>query len=145
MKKKILIGLLVIFALIQFIRPARNESTTPGDRDITIKYKVPENVLAILKVSCYDCHSNNTNYPWHTNIQPFGWWMQGHINDGKRHLNFSEFSGYQEKKAKHKFEEIEESVRDHWMPLPSYLWIHSEAKLTDEQSKVIMEWAGSLK
>jgi hypothetical protein len=67
------------------------------------------------------------------------------VNDGKRHLNFSEYGSYDEKKAKHKFEEIQEAMTDKWMPLNSYLWMHHDAALTDEQFKAVAQWAGALK
>jgi hypothetical protein len=146
MVRKILLGLLVVLVLIQFIRPEKNTSTTtPSPNAVGSKYPVPENVQQILTYSCYDCHSNNTKYPWYTNIQPVGMWLQGHVNDGKRHLNFDEFATYAEKKAKHKFEEIEEAARDGWMPLDSYVLIHGDTRLNPEQAKVIAEWAASLK
>lgn len=143
--KKIGIGLLVILIVIQFIRPTRNISAQPSENDITLKYSVPENVQIVLQESCYDCHSNNTRYPWYTNIQPVGWWIQSHVNEGKQHLNFSEFGTYAEKKAKHKFEEIEESMNTGWMPLESYLIIHADAKLSKEQSDAMRTWAAALK
>lgn len=143
--KKIGIGLLIALMVIQFIRPTRNISAQPSENDITLKYSVPENVQIVLKESCYDCHSNTTRYPWYTNIQPVGWWIQSHVNEGKQHLNFSEFGAYPEKKAKHKFEEIEESMNTGWMPLESYLIIHSDAKLTKEQSDAMRTWAAALK
>jgi Haem-binding domain len=145
MAKKILIGLLVVLVLIQFIRPAKNISPGPTTNAIETKYAVPANVQKSLKYSCYDCHSNNTKYPWYTNIQPIGLWLQSHVNDGKRHLNFDEFATYSEKKAKHKFEEIEETTKTEWMPLDSYLIIHGDAKLTPDQWKEMREWAVALK
>ncbi|MBS1976078.1 MAG: heme-binding domain-containing protein [Bacteroidetes bacterium] len=145
MKKKILYGLIAILALLQFVRPTRNISAEASPNEINLHYAVPDQVMSTLKYSCYDCHSNNTKYPWYFNIQPVGMWMQSHVNDAKRHLNFSEFGSYEEKKAKHKFEEIEDAASNGWMPLGSYLLIHSDARLTPEQSKAIAEWAGALK
>jgi Haem-binding domain len=145
MKRKILIGIAAILVLIQFIRPTRNEGQASGENEISMKYQVPDEVKDVLVFSCYDCHSNHTNYPWYTNIQPVGWWMQGHVNEGKRHLNFSEYGPYAEKKAKHKFEEIEDAASNHWMPLDSYLWLHPKAKLTEDQSKAVAAWAAALK
>src|SRR5579862_3867915 len=104
--KKILAAVSVVLIVIQFIRPSRNNGDADGLNTISKKYQVPEQIHSILKQSCYDCHSNNTNYPWYANIQPLGWWIQyTHVNDGKRHLNFSEFASYPEKKAKKKLEE----------------------------------------
>lgn len=145
MKKKIGLGLLVVLVIIQFIRPTRNTSTTESPNEISKYYDVPADIQAVLKKSCYDCHSNNTVYPWYTNIQPVGWWLQNHVNEGKGELNFSEFGTYDQKKAKHKFEEIEEVLNEGEMPLSSYTLIHGDAKLTAEQTATIAAWAGALK
>lgn len=145
MARKILIGLAVVFVLIQFIRPERNQSPGAQPNGIETRYSIPANVQQVLKYSCYDCHSNNTNYPWYTNIQPVGWWLQSHVNDGKRHLNFDEFTTYSEKKAKHKFEELEETTKTGWMPLESYLIMHGDAKMTPQQAEEMRVWAAALK
>jgi hypothetical protein len=89
--KKILLAALIVFIAIQFIRPARNECGQPSPTDISKIDSVPGNVQTILKTYCYDCHSNHTNYPWYSNIQPAGWWLASHIKEGKAELNFSEF------------------------------------------------------
>ncbi len=145
MKKKIGLGLLVALVVIQFVRPTRNSSASESLNDISKFYDVPDEVHAVLKKSCYDCHSNNTVYPWYTNIQPAGLWLQSHVNDGKEELNFSEFGAYDQKRAKHKFEEIGEVVGEAEMPLSSYTLIHRDAKLTSEQSSAIAAWASALK
>lgn len=145
MVRKILVGAISILVIIQFIRPARNESASVSPNDITLAYPVPEQVQTILKTSCYNCHSNNTTYPWYANVQPVGWWMQKHVNDAKKELNFSEFGTYSEKRAKHKFDEMVDEVSEGEMPLKSYLIMHAEAKLTPEQSKALTDWAGALK
>ena len=144
MKKKILIGLLVFVVVIQFIRPSRNLSDKATPNEIGLHEQVPEEVKAILTHSCYDCHSNNTVYPWYANLQPVGWWMQWHVNEGKRHLNFSEFGSYSEKKAKEKYKDIDEVVSNGEMPLDSYVWLHQDTRLTPEQSKVVVDWAKGL-
>jgi hypothetical protein len=145
MKRKIFLGLIVVLIVIQFIRPTRNSSVVTGPHDITMHYAVPADIQAILKSSCNDCHSDNTEYPWYSNVQPVGWWIQHDVNEAKHHLNFSVFGTYPEKKAKHKFEDIEDAAVNGWMPLESYLWFHPEAKLTPEQSKALGAWAAALK
>ena len=145
MKKKIGLVLLAILVIIQFIRPTRNESTTPSPNDISGHFAVPADVQAILKRSCNDCHSNNTVYPWYTNVQPIGWWLQNHVNEGKRELNFSEFSTYTPKRQSHKMEEVAEQVKKGEMPLDSYLWVHTEAKLSDADKQLLVQWAEKVK
>lgn len=141
MVKKILLGLLVVFVVIQFIQPEKNVNKAVQVNHIATKYTVPDTIENLLSVACYDCHSNNTKYPWYNNIQPVAWWLASHVNDGKKHLNFDEFTKYSLKRQDHKLEEVIESQTDHWMPLDSYTWIHKEAKLADAQSKLIIDWA----
>jgi hypothetical protein len=144
MLKKILLLLLIVFIGIQFIHPKKNISTAVSGNDITVHYPVPGNVLSILKRSCYDCHSNNTLYPWYNNIQPVAWWMADHVNVGKEELNFSEFDVYPAKKQLHKLHALVGQVKDDRMPLDSYLWIHKDAKLDTTQKDVVLQWADSL-
>ena len=138
--KKILLGLLIIFIVIQFFRPAKNINTQAFPGDITHTVSTPDTVLAILKNSCYDCHSNNTRYPWYNNIQPVAWWLHSHISDGKRALNFDEFGSYTLKRQLNKLKAIREEVTGGGMPLSSYLIIHTDAKLSDAEKKLIGDW-----
>ena len=82
--KKILLAILLVFIVMQFIRPARNSSNNQQAADMISQFNAPDNVAGILKASCYDCHSNNTRYPWYANIQPIGWLLAGHVKDGKK-------------------------------------------------------------
>lgn len=145
MIKKILIGLLVVLVVIQFIRPERNVSEIPSQNDIRVHYSVPANVESVLKRACYDCHSNNTNYPWYANIQPVLWWLQDHIEEGKEELNFSEFATYSAKRADHKLDEVIEMVEEEEMPLESYTYIHKDAILSSSEKKLLMDWAADLR
>jgi hypothetical protein len=140
-KKQIFLTLLVLFVIIQFIRPTRNVGIADTPNDITHFSAMSPDVKTILETSCYDCHSDHTNYPWYTNIQPVGWWMQDHVDEGKRGLNFSQFTKYGIQKKMRRFKQISNEVNDDGMPLNSYLWIHTNAKLSDEQKKMVSEWA----
>lgn len=144
MIKKIAYVLLAALVIIQFFRPARNISTAKSPNDISNKYTVPASVQEILNTSCYDCHSNNTVYPWYANIQPVAWWLADHVNEGKKELNFSEFITYSPKKAHHKLEEVIEQTKEGEMPLQSYTIIHQNAKLSDTQKLEIATWADGL-
>lgn len=144
MKRKILLVLLAILVIIQFIRPAKNQSTTKSPTDITAQYSVPATVQTILDKACADCHSNNTYYPWYSNVQPVGWWLANHVNEGKRELNFSDFASYPAKKQHHKLKEIIETVKEGEMPLNSYTWIHKNAILTEQEKLALSQWADSL-
>lgn len=144
MIKKIAGILLLILIGIQFIRPERNESTGITDKDISQQYYIPDDIQVMLQRACYDCHSNHTNYPWYTNIQPIGWWMSVHIEDGKEKLNFNEFGALKPKEQDHVVDEIIEVLENGEMPLPSYLAMHGEAKLF-EDTAVLIDWARKLK
>jgi hypothetical protein len=102
--------------------------------------EVPGHIQNILKASCYDCHSNHTNYPWYASINPLGLWLDHHIREGKEELNFSDFSRYDKKKLDHKLEETLEEVQEGHMPLPAYLWLHDEAKLNQHQINQVVAW-----
>ena len=145
MLRNVLLALLVMLVVIQFIRPAKNQAVGMSTNDITTKYAVPDNVHTILKRSCFDCHSNNTEYPWYNNIQPVAWFLDHHVQEGKGELNFNEFAAYSPKKARHKLEEVGNAVTEGWMPLDSYLWIHQDAKLSSEEAKLIANWANGLR
>ncbi|WP_373397137.1 heme-binding domain-containing protein [Algoriphagus halophilus] len=84
-----------------------------------------------------------TTYPWYSNLQPIGLWLNGHVNDGKRHLNFSEFINRPLAYQNHKLEETIEMVEENEMPLPSYtyLGLHPEAKMTSEEREILIDWA----
>jgi len=138
--KKILLVLLIVCIAIQFIQPAHNTSGQVLWTDITKTVSVPDKVLDIFKNSCYDCHSNNTRYPWYVYIQPMGWMMARHIKNGKKNLNFSEFGSYSLRKQVNKLRAIETSIKEESMPLSSYTIIHTDAKLSEEDRKLITDW-----
>ena len=144
MKRKVLFWLLIVIGIIQLVRPSRNLSAGISNNDIRTTYAIPPGIDAILKRSCNDCHTNNTIYPWYTNIQPVGWWLQNHVNDGKSHLNFSEFATYAPKRQHHKLEETVELVKEGEMPLKSYLWMHKEARLSPQDQAALVNWADAL-
>jgi hypothetical protein len=145
MLKKILYVLLGGLVLIQFFHPEKNISAGPFPNDITTKYSVPANVQDVLKRSCYDCHSNNTAYPWYNNIQPVAWWLKNHVDDGKGEINFNEFASYEPKKARRKLNEVAEQVEKGEMPLGSYTIIHKDAFLDEGQKKLVADWAKALR
>ena len=145
MKKKIIIGLVLFLAIIQLIQPEKNRATGIAKDDIRNKYVVSGQVISILEKACYDCHSNNTNYPWYAYIQPVAWYTAHHVNEGKSELNFSDFANYPHKKAHHKLEEVEETVANGEMPNNAYLQMHANAKLTDEEKQILIDWSKSLR
>jgi hypothetical protein len=140
MKKKIGLSIIVLAVLIQFIRPSKNTGEAEGKNDLSHSVTIPDTIRTILKVACYDCHSDHTDYRWYHEIMPVGWWLSAHVEDGKKHLNFSQFRLYNDKKKDHKLEEIAEEVEHGEMPLGSYTWLHKDAKLSEEQIKMLKAW-----
>ena len=138
--KKILLFIGIVFITIQFIQPAHNKSGQVLPTDFTKVYAVPSNVQPILQNACYDCHSNNTNYPWYSNIQPMAWMMARHIKNGKEKLNFSEFGSYSSRRQISKLKGIANQIKDDEMPLSSYKLMHSKASITNEEKDLLINW-----
>jgi hypothetical protein len=139
--KIIAVVLFVVFVVIQFFRPDFTNPPVTQAETLEATTQVPENVQAILKRSCNDCHTNVTEFPWYSKIQPSASFLKGHIDDGRRHLNFSVWNTYEARKKRNKLEEVCEQVEGKMMPLPSYLWIHWSAKLSDEDGMILCDWA----
>ena len=138
--KKILLTIPVVFIGIQFIQPAQNKSAGVLTTDISKMVSISDSVQIVLQNACYDCHSNNTIYPWYTNIQPMGWLMACHISQGKEALNFSAFGNYSARKKMNKLTAIANSIRDDLMPLMSYKRMHKTARLTKGEKELIDNW-----
>ena len=143
--KKILFLLLVVLIAIQLIQLARNTNGQALPTDISKVVSVPENVQSLLKVACYDCHSNHTNYPWYTYLQPVGWILHNHIVNGKKELNFNDFGSYSKRRQQSKLKAIADQVRDDAMPLTSYKIMHADARLSKVEKDLIMNWATTTK
>ena len=140
MIKKIAIGLTALVVVIQFFRIDKTNPVIVQENDFITITNPPENIQHLLKSACYDCHSNESKYPWYTNIAPISWWVKDHINEGRDELNFSEWGTYKEKRQKHKLKETIEVLEEGEMPLESYLIIHDEAKMTIEQKNEFIDW-----
>lgn len=141
--KKILPGLLIVLIAIQFVRPARNRNDQKQPADLATICTVPDTVQGILQNACYDCHSNNTNYPWYANIQPLAWIMARHITKGKAQLNFSEFGIISKRKQISKLREMINQVKDDEMPLASYQLMHGNAKSSANKKTLLLNWLTS--
>lgn len=146
MKKRniILLSLLAVLLLMQLYRPDRNEMAETPDSDLLVSVQPPGEVKVILEQACYDCHSNNTHYPWYAGVAPVSYWIADHVNEGKEHLNFSEWELYDVKRKAHKMEEIAEEVAEGEMPLKSYTVMHGNVKLTAEEIEVLTQWASAM-
>ena len=137
---KILLGWLIAgLLLIQLIRIEVPEppQANPGD-----EIQAPSKVMAILKRSCYDCHSNHTKWPWYSDIAPISFEVRSHVKNGRNWLNFSIWNRYDEEKKQKLYKGIVKSI-DWKMPPPDYLWIHKEARLKPGERTLVKEWAQS--
>ncbi len=143
--KKILLILLVLLLLLQFYPRAKKNNELSALNDIVQVHALPANVQDILKTSCYDCHSNKTSYPWYSYIQPVSWWLNDHIIEAKKELNFSEFASYNLARQYRKLEEIAKEVKENEMPLQSYILIHQYAKLSTRQKLEVTNWTDMLR
>ncbi|HEX8250758.1 MAG TPA: heme-binding domain-containing protein [Pyrinomonadaceae bacterium] len=138
--KIIAVVLFLGFIVIQFIRPDMTNPPVVAEQTLEASTRIPENVKMILSRSCADCHTHNTVYPWYAQISPFSWGLAFHIDDGRAHLNFSEWSKLEDRRKKRKLEEVCEQVETREMPLPSYLWIHTDAGMSDEEIRILCDW-----
>jgi hypothetical protein len=138
--KKILIALLIVLVVLQFFQIDKTNPETDINQDFLTIHNPPTEIASTMKAACYDCHSNKSVYPWYTNVQPVGWFVKDHIEDGKKHLNFSEFGTYTAKKQAHKLEECGEMIEKGEMPLSSYTIIHKEAVLTEAQQTELVSY-----
>ncbi len=133
--KYLFVLLILAFIGIQFIEI---EKTNPP---VTAEIKAPDEVINLFKTACYDCHSNETKWPWYSSVAPISWLVEKDVREGRNHLNFSEFELMtSDKKAEYK-KEIWEEVRDDNMPLNIYTIIHPKAKLDITQKNLIKQWA----
>ena len=143
LKKKIGVVLLVALIVIQFFPAKKNMGERYGANDYTKSLTVSPEIRLLVENACFDCHSNATKPIWYQNIQPIGWWMNNHVEEGKRELNFSVFNTYKDKRKSHKLEEIAEQVAKGEMAPCYYVMMHKEAKLSDAQKTKIINWANA--
>lgn len=136
---------MITFVGIQFMPTKRNQSNKVLETDFTKIFYVPNNVQNLLKNSCYDCHGNNTNYPWYNNIQPASWLLENHIKEGKKELNFSEFGTYSKRRQKSKLKSIVNQIKEDEMPLWTYTLIHGNAKLSEDDKNLMVAWLTQLR
>lgn len=143
--KRILFVLVLVLIAIQFFSINKENPEFEPSSDFIVMTNPPEEVQSILQSTCYDCHSNKTEYPWYTSVAPVSWWISHHIEEGREHLNFSNWGKYEAKRQDHKLEEVIEMVETGEMPLDSYTWAHEDARLTEEQRKMLIDWAEELR
>ncbi len=137
--KLVLMVLLVVLVIMQFIRPEKNQGGYESVATFESETKPSEAVAGILKANCYDCHSNQTQYPWYAEVAPVSYFLKDHVDEGKEHFNVSAWQSYSVKKKDHKLEELIEEVEEGEMPLDSYTWIHGN--ISDDERDLLIQWA----
>lgn len=140
MKNKIWLAIPVALLAIQFIQPDIRNPPVVAAMDIQQVANPPADVQAVLKAACYDCHSNETRYPWYSRVAPVSWWVANHVDEGREALNFSTFGALSPGDRSEILEEAGEKVTEGEMPLASYTWMHPEARLTAAQRNLLSGW-----
>lgn len=135
---------MLAFISIQFFPTERNQSDVVPKTDFLVVNNPPQAVRKLLQESCYDCHSNNSDYPWYNKIQPAAWYLENHIKDGKDELNFNTWDELSERRKKSKLKSIINQVKDDEMPLYSYTLVHRNAILSDSDKSAIKQYMNSL-
>ena len=140
--KWILLTLVIVFVGIQAVRP--DLTNPPVDPAHAIR-NVPPHVDAILRRSCYDCHSNETRWPWYAQVAPVSWLLKDDVNEGRNELSFSEFAAYSPKRTARKAKEICDEVKEGEMPMKTYVALHPDAKLSAADQQALCTWAAALR
>ena len=143
--KIIAVVLLVAFVGIQFVPTERNQSDIVPKTDFMLVNSVPDHIKSKLQTSCYDCHSNNTQYPWYNKVQPIAWFLEDHIKEGKAELNFNEWDSLSNRRKKSKLRSIIKQIENDEMPLDSYTLIHREASFSEAEKQELIQWVERLK
>lgn len=138
--KWVAIALVVVFIGLQFVRPARTNPPVDESQTIAARTQMDPKVAAILDRSCRDCHSNKTEWPWYSNVAPVSWWLIDHVDHGRTHLNVSEWGKLDRDKQDKRLREICDEVEGGVMPLSSYLPMHPQARLSDEDKRTLCDW-----
>lgn len=143
--KKIIFFILLLLIIIQFFRIDKTNPLSDINNDFLNLTSPPLEISVLLKNSCYDCHSFHTKYPWYSNIAPISWILKSHVNDGRKHVNFSEWRQLSNNKKDHVLEEIVEVLNNGEMPLTGYAFLHPEADLSIEQRDKMINWVNSIR
>ncbi|ASV32380.1 MULTISPECIES: heme-binding domain-containing protein [Maribacter] len=136
---------LIVFVVIQFFPVDYNQNEMVPQTDFMLVNNVPATIEKSLRVSCYDCHSNNTDYPWYSKVQPAAWYLEDHIKEGKAELNFNEWDNLSERRKTSKLRSIISQLEDGEMPLDSYTLVHRDALLSEVNKEAIIDYVNTLK
>lgn len=143
--KYVVLAILLFMIVAQFFPIDKTNPPLDLSKDFISITQPTEKIAGQLKTACYDCHSHEARYPWYADVAPISWWLQGHINNGRKHLNFSVWGDYSDEKKDHKLDECVDFVDKNWMPLLSYKVAHPESKLSDEDRAAMIAFFQKLK
>lgn len=132
-----MLGIFVVMQMIPY--HIKNDETDPK-HDFFAMNQAPANVQALVKASCYDCHSHQARNPWYGRVAPIKYWINRHVRGGRINLDFSNWHQYDAGAARHKLEECADEIGSHEMPLNSYLWMHPEAKLSADDRALLVDY-----
>jgi heme-binding protein len=133
-------GLLLLLGLSQLARPSRTNPPVDPRKTLATTEHPPAPVAALLDRSCGDCHTNSTKWPWYTEVAPISWWIVDHVNEGRRRASFSDWADYDESRRLKELNEVCKRVERRNMPLESYLLVHRDAQLSDQERQAICDW-----
>jgi heme-binding protein len=139
--KWVVIVIAVLFVAVQFYRPAKTNPPVEPSMTLQSRLQPPPQVAAVLDRSCRDCHSNETRWPWYSHVAPTSWFVIDHVNQGRNHLNMSEWGRYDNTEAANQLRNMCREARSEVMPLPSYTMVHRGAVMSQEDIKVLCDWA----
>jgi hypothetical protein len=139
--KLVLLLLIAVLIVLQFFQPEKNQGSITPESDLIGVASVPDSLAAILINSCYDCHSNHTEYPWYSRISPVSWYLYKHVRDGKGDLNLSEFGKLSKAEKIGALSDFYDAIEAGTMPLQSYTLIHSDARMSQEEIDALLDWA----
>ncbi|WP_428026917.1 heme-binding domain-containing protein [Arcobacter sp.] len=134
------VTILVFFIILLLMQAIQIDKTNPV-LDKSLEIQAPKEVMGIFKNACYDCHSNQTTWPWYSSIAPASWIINDHVKHGRKALDFTSWESYSQEEKMKKLKEIYRTVYAS-MPLASYISIHKEAELSKEQRELIRTWTG---
>lgn len=140
-RKIIWIAVVAVIIIIQLIPSGRPEVIDKNPNDLIVNNHLPDSISNLLKSACYDCHSNETVYPWYAYVAPVSWLVSRDTRMGREHLNFSEWESYSKMDKAKQLGDIAEEVEDGAMPMPIFILMHPEAKLTLKQRQSIVDWS----
>lgn len=139
------LGFAVVFVGMQFFRPDRTNPPVDESRTLYAKLSVPDDIKRMIERSCSDCHSYATRWPWYSNIAPVSWLVADDVQEARKHLNLSDFAQYQSLRAVGKLDMMCENMQDGFMPLPKYITMHPDAKLSREEINRFCDWVDSIR